>query len=582
MAAQLELSQSSSDDDDDNTRGQQRGPRRMARIVRTDYYNNDDCDVEDDDVDESDSDGVFALENTNNNKCQVLNDDDVEDYDYIPAVAAEMEEPHVGMILEVSNRPDANGDDDDEKKDVKRERNNKIRYQLTQPMDLELGTTVKHAADYAYIPVLSARVEPILVVTPSQNQNEQQQQQQQQERGKELLDVDNDGQKQTSNSKSTTPDKSLVGAEDKRSPNEWWQWWIPWSTWRQQRKQDDENGGHHHHHQERYRMKENKAFAGGSHGQVWRGTRRCDNDDDDETTSATVRTKRSRRKGRAAAASAAAADTAHQYQFPLDDTPDQQQQEQAGAAAAAADSDNDWCNESLVLKKLKVEQSFRILEAGLREVYFGHLLLSKEKQEQQQDDEKDEKEKKTTKSRRRSSQERGQMFTRYVDHFFLERSNNSSAPQLELWIVYRYAGPSLRSFLYTGSLVGDYMIFQNSRLWTQLRKSMSKSSSSSQHQNHHHHEKQYVQREKCVNESECENSDVSVVLRHTTSHQNNQEEKETVKPGVDEERQDEKKQHPTTDSHPELPHSFARDLMRTVLKQILQAAAFLHENGIVQ
>jgi hypothetical protein len=250
------------------------------------------------------------------------------------------------------------------------------------------------------------------------------------------------------------------------------------------------------------------------------------------------------------------------------------------------------------LKKLKVEQSYRILEAGLREVYFGHLLLSKEKEEQQ-NHANDEKEKKTstTKAGRKRPNQGGQMFTRYVDHFFLERGNHSSAPQLELWIVYRYAGPSLRSFLYTGSLVGDYMIFQNSRLWTQLRKSMSKSSSSSasssssssRHQKHQH-KRQNVQTEVYVNGSACDDCDMSVVLRHPvlrhpTTHiprKNNQEETESVERGVDDERRDETKRRQTVDNHPELPPSFARDLMRSVLKQIIESAAFLHENGIIQ
>jgi hypothetical protein len=561
----------------------------MARIVQGPddcaYYPRDDHD--DVDVD-SDSKDVFGVENTHI-KCSLH-----EDY-YVPVVTAEIVEPHIGMILEVSNRPDAienDYDDDDggsggdtkEKDSTTTKINNKIRYQLTQPMDLDLGATVKHAADYAYIPVLSARVEPIVVVTP-QKQNEPQQKHEQLEElagndGEEDDDEEQEsdkGKKRNRNTSSRrsgsrrgtkTTDKTLVGAKDSRTPNEWWQWWIPWSTWRQQRK-DDESGGHHHqqHHQERYRMKENKAFAGGSHGQVWRGTRRCDDRDDDDEK------KRSQTNGRRAAV-----DSAHQYQLSLDDPP-RQEQEQDEAAAV---DDDDWCNESLVFKKLKVEQSYRILEAGLREVYFGHLLLSKEKQEQQKHENDETEKKTTTKAGSLRPSQGGQMFTRYVDHFFLERSNNSSAPQLELWIVYRYAGPSLRSFLYTGSLVGDYMIFQNSRLWTQLRKSMS--ASSSRHQKHQH-KKQHVQTEKDVNRSSCEDCDVSVILRHPTSHlprQDAQEETENVELGVDDERQDEKKRHQTIDSHPELPPSFARDLMRSVLKQILESAAFLHENGIVQ
>jgi hypothetical protein len=349
MATQLQLSQESSggissssngdDSDDDVAQGRQPqrdGPRRVARIVRSPDYFNDDVDCltaldasyhppdDDDDNDDDGDDGldsndVFALENSSNNKCQVN---------------MKIMEPHVGMILEVSSLPHANENDfdddggggsDNKDKDIKNDKsnsNNKVRYQLTQPMDLELGTTVKHAADYAYIPVLSARVEPILVVTP--------QKEYEQEQTKHVaVDKDSEnGQKQSSGSRSSgrrtkgTRNKSLVGAEDTRSPNEWWQWWIPWSTWRQQRKNDDDEGGGYHHHQERYRMKENKAFAGGSHGQVWRGTRRCDDHEDEMQSKA---------NGPRTAATANAG-AAHQYQLPLDDPPQQgQEQEQAGA-----------------------------------------------------------------------------------------------------------------------------------------------------------------------------------------------------------------------------------------------------------
>lgn len=58
--------------------------------------------------------------------------------------------------------------------------------------------------------------------------------------------------------------------------------------------------------------------------------------------------------------------------------------------------------------------------------------------------------------------------TEYVDHFFQERKGG-----LELWIVFRDAGVSLRSFLYTAREVGDYVVYQNSKLWTQLRRSVS-------------------------------------------------------------------------------------------------------------
>jgi hypothetical protein len=120
----------------------------MARIVQGPddcaYYPRDDHD--DVDVD-SDSKDVFGVENTHI-KCSLH-----EDY-YVPVVTAEIVEPHIGMILEVSNRPDAienDYDDDDggsggdtkEKDSTTTKINNKIRYQLTQPMDLDNRETCR-------------------------------------------------------------------------------------------------------------------------------------------------------------------------------------------------------------------------------------------------------------------------------------------------------------------------------------------------------------------------------------------------------------------------------------------------------
>ena len=107
-----------------------------------------------------------------------------------------------------------------------------------------------------------------------------------------------------------------------------------------------------------------EAFAGGSHGEIWRGRRKC------------------------------------------------------------FDNNMNDCNsrEPLIFKRLKVESGgYRVLEAGLREVYFGNLLrglLSDDGSERPR-------------------------FTSYVEHFFGENG--------ELWIVFKDAGSSLRSFLYSVS-----------------------------------------------------------------------------------------------------------------------------------
>jgi len=138
--------------------------------------------------------------------------------------------------------------------------------------------------------------------------------------------------------------------------NAWW--WIP-----RYFKKDDE---------EMYRTAQ-KAFAGGAHGEIWRG-RRIDNN---------------------------------------------------GLS-------------SLILKRMRVGESVKLLEAGLREIFFGKQLAG----------------------------EAG-LFTTYQDHFFREEGD-----LLELWVVFEDAGRSLRSCLYTGVSIGDMLLFQHSWLWLELRFSL--------------------------------------------------------------------------------------------------------------
>jgi len=128
-------------------------------------------------------------------------------------------------------------------------------------------------------------------------------------------------------------------------------------------------------------------FAGGSHGDIWKARRRCPASSNDTITSS------------------------------CDDGKD------------------------LIVKRLKIEHGYPVLEAGLREVYFGELL-----------------------AREALS---STLFTTYVDHFFRE---GASTNQVELWIVYENAGTSLRSFLYTPVDTGGYVVFQNSEFWRRLRR----------------------------------------------------------------------------------------------------------------
>jgi serine/threonine protein kinase len=144
------------------------------------------------------------------------------------------------------------------------------------------------------------------------------------------------------------------------------------------------------------------------------------------------------------------------------------------------------------------------LEAGLREVYFGSWLAQQKESD-------------------------ANMYTRYVDHFFRERPGRN----LELWIVLRDAGPSLRSFLYTGVSVGDYVVYQHSELWTQLRLSLSG-------QNATHNDKSIVPLADLADSGDSRGA------------------------GDEQARS-----------------LLGRQLMKMVLRQLVESAAFLHENGVV-
>jgi len=216
-------------------------------------------------------------------------------------------------------------------------------YELLEPLELELGDRkVKHIEDYAYSPVIHESnkfsVEPI---------------------------VDHSQEIQ----------QSFLSGSGWSTSAPWWNL-LSWkSTTNKYNNEAVES------YRSRYKLNE-EAFAGGSHGEVWRGRRKC---------------------------------------FVGDHN----------------------CNprEPLIFKRLKVDSGgFRILEAGLREVYFGNLLRGKDDVYQRQ------------------------LFTQYDTHFFGENG--------ELWIVFKDAGPSLRSCLYKGTNSGDYVVFTHSWLWTLIRMSL--------------------------------------------------------------------------------------------------------------
>ena len=258
-------------------------------------------------------------------------------------------------------------------------------YELIEPLHLELGLAVKHLSDYAYTPVITKDVEPIIVHYDS---------------------------------------SSLQTHHDESS---WWRYWLHFP-------QEDTASSS----SEEYKLK--SAFAGGSHGQVWRGKRKC-----------------------------AANRVCHE--------------------------------ENLVFKRLKIEHGYRLLEAGLREVYFGKLLANQ-------------------------TESVASMYTQYVDHFFKENNNT-----LELWIVFRDAGSSLRSYLYSGNLVGNFVVYQPSELWMKLRFSVSAQDSANK-----------------------EASSLQLLPASTSSE---------------------------TEQGKSPSALMGRRLMSVVLRQLLQAASFLHEQGIV-
>ena len=144
-------------------------------------------------------------------------------------------------------------------------------YELLTQLDLELGEKVQHVNDYAYSPVLAAETQSTINIQD---------------------------------------DVSSQDMEENISLHHgWWQWWIPWKTLR------DKSAKHNSF---KYKMND-KAFAGGSHGEIWRGRRKC------------------------------LKEPSNRGVVPCSEVP-------------------------LIFKRLKVEHGFRTLEAGLREVHFGNVL----------------------------------------------------------------------------------------------------------------------------------------------------------------------------------------------------------------
>jgi len=226
---------------------------------------------------------------------------------------------------------------------------------------------------------------------------------------------------------------------------------------------------------ERYEWMDDHAFAGGSHGEVWHARRRC------------PKRGRSRRDG-------------------------------------GLDSCND--QRKLIMKRLKVEHGYDLLEAGLREVYFGELLSQAKDAEG--------------------------FFTSYIDHFFREvpasLRGSSRKRHVELWIVFEDAGPSLRSYIYSpvSSTGGDFIVYQHSSFWRRLRRGVAASRGG-------HGGSQALS---IIMENEQK--------QYSSALHRNPRPFSTRNGG----------QNTTADVE-------GKTLIRDVLEQVLTAAAFLHSNGIV-
>jgi hypothetical protein len=168
---------------------------------------------------------------------------------------------------------------------------------------------------------------------------------------------------------------------------------------------------------------------------------------------------------------------------------------------------------------LRVERGYPILEAGLREVYFGNRLRDLGT---------------TTTTSTTTS-----LFTEYIEHFFGEQG--------ELWIVFRDAGASLRSFLYNSVETGDYVFYQQSWLWNQIRLSLKRK------------------------------SDRAALVPSSSNSSG----------GGEEEEQDQEQSSSSSrvegGSSGKLgeEYSAGQEVLSSILRQILQATAALHENGVI-
>lgn len=392
-------------------------------------------------------------------------------------------EPYVGMILHVSSQVATASTTDietmhpsDGNRHQQQQHDKELSvvqyYELVERVYDELGLLDEHIVDFAYQPVIPRK---------------QQSQRVEEELGEEGDDAKAKKPKNTSASPSViiptlnTIDSSIL--------------WLPYEN-NEDHKDDNYEKKHYY-----YERVGNTAFAGGSHGEIWKARRRCDFLTKNESYHSEE-------------------DGEEQQQHLCDD----QQQ--------------------LIMKRLKVEEGSAIMEAGLREVYFGQLLRPK------------------------VAQATSSLFTTYVDHFF-----RKAADRTELWIVFVDAGMSMRSFLYTPIMSDDgFIVYQNSEFWRKLRVSVTSDATSTTSST--------SSKATSSQDRSSPSSSLSTATRTATTTA-------TMYNNRNLPYSNEKQQ---LDSVENLKHSKklllskvnnGRVVMKEVLRQLLTSAAYLHSLGIV-
>ena len=95
-----------------------------------------------------------------------------------------------------------------------------------------------------------------------------------------------------------------------------------------------------------------------------------------------------------------------------------------------------------VLKRMFLEQGLPVLEAGLREIYYGERVRDAGGLDQ---------------------------VARYVEHFYRYDPSASLAAANELWLVFHDEGTSLKQYLYTEELTADYILYGQSNQWREMK-----------------------------------------------------------------------------------------------------------------